>query len=378
MAAGDALQLLAYTQNRKIQSSEYFTELAEHLLPKPVASIHSVPKPASIVCAPTTEKHPGLKYHDRACSAILECLINSQACTPNGSNNSTTDGACSSKCSSGTKADVPCIVQETSIADASTASRLPASQPSISTPSEPQPPKADSHISSPPQANTNILSFEELYTADNYVSSVLETPSPTPSEARSFRFPHTPIKITLPSARSLRPSTIPLSLLPQIAHNFRLLSSLLIHTYNLHHYPFPTYPSLLNRALTSPHHATISPAALTTILILRTSHLPAHNRKWYYLPSALMTLFFAVGLVLAIELSIYWNGISQTGDMGTVGQLVPFVLGVGGLVKVLWSWVCEGRGEGVEKDGLEEAVERCAEVYYEEKGRRAVGMGMVV
>ena len=64
--------------------------------------------------------------------------------------------------------------------------------------------------------------------------------------------------------------------------------------------------------------------------------------------------------------------------MGTVGQLVPFVLGVGGLVKVLWSWVCEGRRESVERDELEEAVGRCAEVYFKEKEKRRGAPALVV
>ena len=66
------------------------------------------------------------------------------------------------------------------------------------------------------------------------------------------------------------------------------------------------------------------------------------------------------------------------GGMGAVGQLVPFVLGVGGLLKVVWSWGWEGSGEEEGRDAAVEAVERCAEVYFKEKERRTKGLGLRV
>ena len=75
-----------------------------------------------------------------------------------------------------------------------------------------------------------------------------------------------------------------------------------------------------------------------------------------------------VGLVLAIELSLYWNSISGVTNMGQVGQLVPLVVGIGGLVKVLWVWL-KREGNEVEGEGpLEREVRACAEIYEELKG----------
>lgn len=135
------------------------------------------------------------------------------------------------------------------------------------------------------------------------------------------------------------------------------------------------YPTFLHHALTSPDHLTLSPSTLSTYLALHRSSLPAYNRKWYYLPAAAFTFLITVGLILAIELGIRWNHIGGVQGLGTVGQLVPLVLGVGGLVKVLWTWAREascGRTGGKEAEcGEMREVEKCAEVYYAMRDRVA-------
>ena len=50
------------------------------------------------------------------------------------------------------------------------------------------------------------------------------------------------------------------------------------------------------------------------------------------------SLFLQISLILALELSINWNRIGEVQSMRAVGQLVPFMLGLGGLLKVLWSF----------------------------------------
>lgn len=86
-----------------------------------------------------------------------------------------------------------------------------------------------------------------------------------------------------------------------------------------------------------------------------------------------------MGLVLSIELTLAWNHISGVNIIGTVGQLIPFILGVGGLVKVLWSRLRMGGdsdGEEAGEDELEPADVRLAEVYYKRKAayERSVGI----
>jgi hypothetical protein len=41
--------------------------------------------------------------------------------------------------------------------------------------------------------------------------------------------------------------------------------------------------------------------------------------------------------VLAIELTLTWNSVSGISSMNSVGQLIPFMVGVGGLAQVIWA-----------------------------------------
>ena len=57
-------------------------------------------------------------------------------------------------------------------------------------------------------------------------------------------------------------------------------------------------------------------------------------RSWAIL--AMQRFFVIVFLIVHVELTITWNNISGLQRITTLGQLIPFVLGVGGLIKVLW------------------------------------------
>ncbi|KAL8791702.1 MAG: hypothetical protein Q9195_005709 [Heterodermia aff. obscurata] len=57
-------------------------------------------------------------------------------------------------------------------------------------------------------------------------------------------------------------------------------------------------------------------------------------RSWAGL--AMQEFVILVFLILQVELTIAWNDISGLQRITTLGQLIPFILGVGGLIKVLW------------------------------------------
>jgi hypothetical protein len=46
-------------------------------------------------------------------------------------------------------------------------------------------------------------------------------------------------------------------------------------------------------------------------------------------------------LIIGTELTIIWNKIQGVQQIATVGQLIPFTLGVSGLLKVIWSALFE-------------------------------------
>ncbi|MCJ1224422.1 hypothetical protein MMC12_001067 [Toensbergia leucococca] len=223
------------------------------------------------------------------------------------------------------------------------------------------PHKPQSRLTVPPP------SFLDLLAADTYLTTIL-APSPN-LLSKTYQLPHTSLKISFPSLPSLFRA---LKTTPTQTPRLPILAPLFLHVYTLRTHPLPTYPHLLHLALSSPYHLTINPQSLNTTIALRTTKLPLHNRKLYHLPAALTSLFVIIGLVLTTELNIRWNRIGGLLQWGTVGQLVPSVIGIGGLAKVLWAWG-RGLGESVEveeEDGVGEMVKECAGVYYLLKGKR--------
>lgn len=231
-------------------------------------------------------------------------------------------------------------------------------------------------VSTPATVTIILPSLAELLSADAYLTNILESIDRTPT--RTYRIPHTPNSISFPSFHLL--SSLPSPRPP--LRPLQILTPLLLHTYALRSYPLHTYPSLIRTALLTPQHTLLSPLALRTCIAFHVSRLPATNRVEYSLLSAASTLLVVVGLVLAIELSIVWNGIRHMSDGDVRSQLVPASIGVGGLLEVLWTWRRYGRDDGgglrhaassleEEKDEIAREAVDCAEVYDRLKTGRA-------
>lgn len=61
---------------------------------------------------------------------------------------------------------------------------------------------------------------------------------------------------------------------------------------------------------------------------------------------------------------MHWNHITGIGNIGAVGQLIPAIIGVGGLLRVFWIfWHREGGSREEEGDGIEKDLRQCAELY---------------
>jgi hypothetical protein len=65
------------------------------------------------------------------------------------------------------------------------------------------------------------------------------------------------------------------------------------------------------------------------------------NRSFMASPKPLLLInCFCLALaVIAVELTLIWNFVSGINSMNSVGQFIPFTVGVGGLVQVLWAVV---------------------------------------
>lgn len=69
---------------------------------------------------------------------------------------------------------------------------------------------------------------------------------------------------------------------------------------------------------------------------IRLSQIPRTISAHIWTFMAAETLLTIVIMIVQIELTISWNHIQGLQRLNTLGQLIPFILGVGGLVQVLW------------------------------------------
>ena len=121
------------------------------------------------------------------------------------------------------------------------------------------------------------------------------------------------------------------------------------------------WPRIMNRVYeldkSSPspdwrHLAIASDLHLSQILV------PNSTAKWAF--AATQQLVFIALLITQIELTLRWNNVSGLQSLSSLGQLIPFILGVGGLIKVLWGKGCLVRRES---NGLSKGRETMAGEY---------------
>ena len=117
---------------------------------------------------------------------------------------------------------------------------------------------------------------------------------------------------------------------------FLVLAETFYYIFEQRTYQLYTFPKIFELAQSSPHYNTLSFETLSTTIALRDMILPDHIPPAAYLSFAFQKLIMLTILILSCELSLIWNHVIGTGSFGAVGQLVPAVLGVGGLVRVLW------------------------------------------
>ncbi|KAL8817657.1 MAG: hypothetical protein Q9191_008103, partial [Dirinaria sp. TL-2023a] len=221
-----------------------------------------------------------------------------------------------------------------------------------------------------------LPSFADLLCADMYIESVFNAIDAA-HIVRKVRVKHTPTTFMLPSL------TIPraflnsyhkqgrigegLGRLDRCKLRPRIMIPFLMHVYSFRTYPFYLYPTIAYLALLCPTHESLTPQTLNTIMSIRALRLPdcAPQARANQIPYILGTLANCVGLILSIELSIRWNHITGMASFGVVGQLIPAIIGVGGLLNVLWAWAHKSRrrsNEGVESEAVQELRE-CGKIY---------------
>ncbi|KAL8743814.1 MAG: hypothetical protein Q9190_003877 [Brigantiaea leucoxantha] len=91
---------------------------------------------------------------------------------------------------------------------------------------------------------------------------------------------------------------------------------------------------------------------LTVASDIQLSQIPICRSAWVWVWMAFETFIIIIFLIVQVELTIIWNNVSLS-RFASLGQLIPFLIGVGGLVNVLWTKWCLVRKGVQEASGTE-------------------------
>ncbi|KAF6239919.1 hypothetical protein HO173_001527 [Letharia columbiana] len=255
------------------------------------------------------------------------------------------------------------------VSDAATQRHLPATPPR-----PPKNPHTTSQNGSPtahdPTLN-DLPSLDNLIEADRWLEAITAVDVADHS-AWCYQLPGLPMRIFLPPLHPPKRIQQRISALYAL-RPFRLpvLIPLARHVRSLCRFGWYNYPIMLEAALRDPCHKRISRSTLLTTIALHKAQLPTGRPTPHTVWNACVSLAMCVELILSIELSIYWNHIGGMGNVGAPGQLIPAIIGIGGLVKVVWIWW--SRDDAVEEvdDGVGKELRECVAVYQrlrEERG----------
>ena len=358
-------QLFQYWQNPGIRSPEYFARLRHALL---IQGYHSGISHGN--SSDEHHSHNGLGEVDPP-----PRNSNSGASTPSHPSILTCDevgedariGSCRMKTSTSLQSDI----LRQNVSDAATQCNLPDTPP--------HPPEKSSTINGNGSLAVDESTLDPLPSLENLIEAqfwleAITAVDVTNHSSWCYQIPWVPVKIFLPSIHSPRQFWKRLSTLYAL-RPFRLSIMMPVarHIKLLCRFGWYNYPLMLEAALQHPHHKRISKSTLMTFIALQKAQLPPSRPTPHVIWSACISLAMCVELVLSIELSIYWNRIGGMGNVGAPGQLIPAIIGIGGLVKVIWVWRSRSYGtvevvNGV--DGASEELRECVEVYQRLKGER--------
>jgi hypothetical protein len=173
--------------------------------------------------------------------------------------------------------------------------------------------------------------FQGLYAASNLLTSST-LPSSQPKCLRGLR---QPLKLCISIFKAF-------AALASTPFRPSVLLAIMSHARQLAHARGATYPEVLSLALRNPAYRTLrSKDIVVASRILLTLHPPPPPTRWMMIGVGWATFGACSILVIGTELTIQWNYISGVQQLNTVGQLIPFCLGVGGLLKVVWAAVME-------------------------------------
>ena len=111
-----------------------------------------------------------------------------------------------------------------------------------------------------------------------------------------------------------------------------------IHLAGLNRGPLLIWPRLLHRAYQLSKDKRPPDWKMVAIASdVQLSQMPLQKSTKLWAFQAVQNLLLIIILAIQVELTIIWNHVSGLNSLTSVGQLIPFILGVGGLLNVLWS-----------------------------------------
>ena len=209
---------------------------------------------------------------------------------------------------------------------------------------------AHGHQDTDDKNDKQLVSFSAIFEAERYLDSVftiLHTAEAPRSQRREFSICKGYVRVYNPFRRAQPTSQlVPLRKcfdamfiwygVTRIPWNLKFRYH--IHLTSLNKGPPLIWPRLMYRAFQlselqrPPNWKTVAIASDAQL-----SQIPLKKSAKLWALGAVKNLFLIIGFIVQLEITIAWNHISSLNSFTSLGQLIPFVLGVGGFLKVLWS-----------------------------------------
>lgn len=233
------------------------------------------------------------------------------------------------------------------------------------------------------ESRNGTPTFESIYAADRYLQQItaIYPPALAENKRRTCSIFRGKIRFYIPSFRTRCTQPAPsiarcLFLTAKAVLCGRLpvgaIAIVILHIVALEKDPAWRFPRFIYHMLRAmPAHGPPDWQSLTLASDIQLSQIPFTVARWKWILDAGKTLTTIILFIGQVELTIAWNRMADLQTLATVGQLIPFILGVGGLVKVLWAKWCLLKNGTKEEPHIDEFLEGKEAIKAYQKWKKA-------